>query len=105
MDLGLEISKRIRELRLSKNLTQEELSEKIGWDVSFLGRIEHGKNTNLQINTIDKIIQALEIDYITFFTFENSSNRLQSLTYQITTSKKTNELLDIMEMVIDISEN
>lgn len=104
MDLGLEISKRIRELRLAKKLTQEELAEKIGWDVSFLGRIERGQNTNLQINTINKVIQALDIDYSTFFTFENDSDRLQSLTYQLTTSKNSNELLDIMERVIDISE-
>ncbi|WP_329812185.1 helix-turn-helix transcriptional regulator [Enterococcus faecalis] len=47
MKLELEIANRIRELRIAKNMTQEKLAEKIGFDVSFLGRIERGKSANI----------------------------------------------------------
>lgn len=67
MKLELEIANRIRELRIAKNMTQEKLAEKIGFDVSFLGRIERGKSANIQINTLEKIIHALDEDYTTFF--------------------------------------
>ena len=40
MKLEQEIVNRIRELRTSKNMTQEQLADKIGFAVSYLGRIE-----------------------------------------------------------------
>lgn len=67
MKLELEIANRIRELRIAKNMTQEQLADKIGVDVSFLGRIERGKSANIQINTLEKIIHALDEGYLSFF--------------------------------------
>ena len=40
MKLEQEIVNRIRELRTSKTMTQEQLADKIGFAVSYLGRIE-----------------------------------------------------------------
>ena len=38
------IGQRIREARISKNLTQEDLSEQLDVSVAFLSRIERGSS-------------------------------------------------------------
>ena len=105
MELDLEISKRIRELRLSKKMTQEQLAEKVSWDVSMISGIERGNRSNLQIKTLDKIIAALDVDYTTFFSFENEkNNKLNYLIHQISTSENKESLIEVMEKVIDIDK-
>ena len=75
MKLEQEIVNRIRELRTSKNMTQEQLADKIGFAVSYLGRIEWGKSANIQISTLEKIIEALDGDYPAFFSFGTTTKR------------------------------
>ncbi|EPM6858429.1 helix-turn-helix transcriptional regulator [Enterococcus faecalis] len=43
----------------------------MGFDVSYLGRIERGKSANIPISTLEKIISALNEGYSTFFSFGN----------------------------------
>lgn len=104
MKLELEIANRIRELRVSKNMTQEQLAEKIGFDVSFLGRIERGKSANIQINTLEKIINALDEDYSTFFSFDNTRNRLTTILHELSLSENKDELMDIIERIINLEK-
>ncbi|HEL2733460.1 helix-turn-helix transcriptional regulator [Streptococcus suis] len=63
------IAKRIRYLRLQKGLSQEKLSELAELGSKHVHNIENGKY-NFQIQTLSKIIDALEIDEKTFFNFE-----------------------------------
>ncbi|AUA18368.1 TPA: helix-turn-helix domain-containing protein [Streptococcus suis] len=63
------IAKRIRYLRLQKRLSQEKLSELAELGSKHVHNIENGKY-NFQIQTLSKIINALEIDEKTFFNFE-----------------------------------
>lgn len=104
MKLELEIAKRIKELRIAKEMTQEQLAEKIGVDVSFLGRIERGKSANIQVNTLEKIINALDEDYATFFSFDTATNRYVSIAHEISISSNKEELLDIIERIINLEK-
>lgn len=42
------------------------LADKAGMDVNALGRIERGQNSNIKLETLNKLIEALELDYQTF---------------------------------------
>ncbi|MFD1465311.1 helix-turn-helix domain-containing protein [Lapidilactobacillus mulanensis] len=103
MTFGEEISERIHELRESQNLTQEQLAERADIDPSYLGRIERGQNSNLQIKTIDKIITALGIDYAEFFLFKDSSDELQSLMSQISASKHQAKIIKIIKELLEFT--
>jgi transcriptional regulator with XRE-family HTH domain len=46
----------IKEARLSSNLTQEELANRIGTKKSYISRIERGL-CDLQVNTLIRIIE------------------------------------------------
>lgn len=62
------IAKRIRYLRLERGITQEELSEKAGLGINYINNIEN-KFLNIKIDTLDKIIEALNLSPIEFFNF------------------------------------
>ena len=85
-------------------MTQEKLAEKIGFDVSYLGRIERGKSANIQISTLEKIIDALGEDYPTFFSFRSTPNRDASIIHELSVSKNRDELLDIIERIIKLQQ-
>lgn len=53
------IGEAIKQARLSKNLTQEELGEKIGVQRSQISRLEKGKS--ITINSLMRIFNAMEI--------------------------------------------
>lgn len=50
------ISEMLKEERQQMNLTQEELSNKIGAKKSYISRIENGK-TDIQISTLYKLFE------------------------------------------------
>lgn len=85
-------------------MTQEKLAEKIGFDVSYLGRIERGKSANIQISTLEKIIDALGEDYPSFFSFGTTTNRDASIIHELSVSKNRDELLDIIERIIKLQQ-
>lgn len=55
------IGERIREIRLSKGLSQEELSYSSDLPLSQIGRIERGEN-NPTISSLYAISQALNVE-------------------------------------------
>ncbi len=57
-ELTIEISHRIKEIRESKNYTQEQLAEKSKVDRSYIGHIEQGKKC-ISIFTAKKIAEGL----------------------------------------------
>ena len=59
---------RIKEVRKSKGLSQEQLSEKIGIDPKHLSRIEVGKSYP-SINTLQKIAHELEVEIKDLFEY------------------------------------
>ncbi len=61
------VAKQIRLLRLKSGMTQEYLAEKADLGFNYIYRLEN-KQLNVKLETIEKIIQALEVDMNTFFT-------------------------------------
>jgi transcriptional regulator with XRE-family HTH domain len=54
------IAANVRRLRRRRLLTQEQLAERAGMDLSYLQRIERA-NTNLSIAKLDALAQALAV--------------------------------------------
>ncbi len=61
---------RIREIRKSNKLTQEQLAEKIGIEIPSLSNIENGKNYP-NSETIEKIAKGLNVQIFELFIFEH----------------------------------
>jgi len=73
-DIMERFSKRIRDMRQLRGVSQEQLALKAGINVSFLGQIERGTKKPT-IDTIDKLLEALDISYQEFFDFESDVNQ------------------------------
>ncbi len=66
----IEFGNNVRKLRLSKGLTQEQLANELGVEISQISRIERGV-VNTSVTTIYAISQTLKIDSSEFFAFDN----------------------------------
>jgi transcriptional regulator with XRE-family HTH domain len=60
MDIRELLGRRIREIRKQRKLTQEELAERAGTDVKYLGGIERGTE-NPTIAMLEKLAHALSV--------------------------------------------
>ena len=60
------ISKRIRLLRIERGYTQEQLEEMAALGTNYVYKLEN-LSTNLKIQTLEKVMEALEVDLDTFF--------------------------------------
>ena len=60
------IGKRIRLLRLKKGFTQEQIEERADLGTNYVYKLEH-LETNITINTLEKVMTALECDISSFF--------------------------------------
>lgn len=106
MQLDSEVSKRIREIRISKGMSQEMLAQKADINSNFLGRVERGVSSNLQLKTLDKIISALEIDYPTFFSFNiETADKKTRIMNKLSLSSQQDEILDVIDSILDIEKN
>jgi transcriptional regulator with XRE-family HTH domain len=63
------IAARIKELRKSSALTQEQLAEKANIDYKFFQKIETGKR-NITVNTLIRICDSLNVTLKDFFNFD-----------------------------------
>ncbi len=65
------IGKRVRDLRIvNLDMNQEQFAEKLGWDRTYISRVESG-NQNITIENLNKICNALGVSLKDFFsTFE-----------------------------------
>ncbi|MCW1052125.1 helix-turn-helix transcriptional regulator [Streptococcus anginosus] len=102
MSLSENVSKRIYELRTNKKLTQETLADKAGMDVNALGRIERGQNGNIKLETLDKIIRALEIDHRTFFSFTTDEDSISKIVAKLSLVEDENRFIEIFDRILDI---
>lgn len=63
------VGTRLREYRKSKRYSIEELANKCGLNPAHLGKIERGER-NFTIETLDKIVTALDLPYQDLFDFD-----------------------------------
>lgn len=66
MDINVKIGDRIRDLRKTKNLSQEGLANLAEVDRTYMTGVETGKR-NVTVKILEKIISALDCNYKTFF--------------------------------------
>ena len=62
------VGKRIKELRNKLSISQEELGFRSGVHRTYIASLEVGKR-NVSINTLEKIVNALEVSLSEFFNF------------------------------------
>lgn len=68
MDIKLLVGKRVRELRNSIGISQEELADLVGLDRTYITSVECGKR-NISIVNIEKLANALQVSLKEFFSF------------------------------------
>ena len=73
-DIEKRFGKRVRELRLAKGLSQEELSDRANMHRTYLGGIERGER-NPALKNISAIAEALGVSLSELLTFEESKAR------------------------------
>jgi len=62
------VGKRIAEIRIEKNVSQQDLASKCNFEKSNMSRLEKG-NSNATLSTLEKVCEALQIDLIELFKF------------------------------------
>lgn len=109
MNLDKKVANRIFKLRQELNLTQEKLAEYSDIDVSSIAKIERGERANIKINTLEKILNGLQISATKFFDFENVTTKeliMERLNNKLKNKpdEKSLEYLQLFEQIIDISK-
>lgn len=112
-EISIKIGNRIRQIRHSKGVSQEELALVAGINRSFMGQLERGEK-NATVKTIEKICIVLEVTLHEFFSFEqeipNPQNETQihikvsSMLKQLD-DKQAAQLLDIMKRISDFKNS
>lgn len=69
-DIKKSLGLRIRQLRMAKGLTQEQLADLSGISRQYIGDVERGER-NIAIVNIEKIARALGVTLRELFDFEN----------------------------------
>jgi transcriptional regulator with XRE-family HTH domain len=73
MNIKEKVGNRIRELRLKKSLSQEALANIAEIDRTYMTSVENGRR-NISIETLEKILIALEISFEGFFKHPDFTN-------------------------------
>ena len=68
------IGSRIKQARLAKNMTQEDLADKIDISVAFLSRVERG-NAHLNLRRLTQIAEVLKVSPGYLLTGSNTTSK------------------------------
>ncbi len=79
MDIKKLLGQRIKDLRKSLGMTQEQLAEKANISVTFIGLTERGINIP-SIKTCDKIARAIGVSLSELFIFEGENEKEKTIT-------------------------
>lgn len=106
MNLDKEIiGKKIRQIRIERGFSQEELSEKIDISPRHMCTIENGKSFP-SIETFVKISEILDIDINDFFNLTPENNDvLRAEIYNLIQTSTLKELYLIKDIVKSIQNN
>ena len=105
----LTVGQKIKQLRISKGLTQEELGEMLGVKKAAVQKYESGQVQNLKQSTIKKLCEIFN-KYPDYFIFDDFDSELekelrQEVEFvQIMEKKYGKDVISIFEVVIDLNE-
>lgn len=104
------LGNRVKELRLSRKLTQEQLAEKANLHSSYIGIIERGVK-NISVKTLNDILVALDVSLTEFFKpFDKIDSNLNEdeiyeqilLPLQTLPEDERNKILNIIKEIISL---
>ncbi|MTS07182.1 helix-turn-helix domain-containing protein [Streptococcus parasanguinis] len=100
------IGKLVREYRLKKKLTQQELAELSDLSLPFINLVENNRR-NLSVDTLLRILQAMEIEPSDFFKpLSYSSNQdLQLLIEKLQVKEDSSEYIKVFLNILRLSED
>lgn len=100
------IGKLVREYKLKKNLTQQELAELSDLSLPFINLVENNRR-NLSVDTLLRILQAMEIEPSDFFKpLSYSSNQdLQLLIEKLQVKEDSSEYIKVFLNILRLSED
>ena len=101
----MKIGELVREYRLSKKLTQQELAEKSDLSLPFINLIENNRR-NLSVDTLLKILSAMDVDPSDFFRplSETSDDNLQLLIEKIQLNNNRTEIIELFLNILSLNE-
>ena len=101
----MKIGELVREYRLSKELTQQELAEKSDLSLPFINLIENNRR-NLSVDTLLKILSAMDINPSDFFRplSETSDDNLQLLIEKIQLNNNRTEIIELFLNILKFNE-
>jgi transcriptional regulator with XRE-family HTH domain len=105
LDIYKELGKRIHEIRIKSNITQEKLAELSGVSSNFISQIERGRN-KCSLETIDSLSNAMNTPLNELFNFrlpnpsfkDNFTKRIEIMLKNLS-DKDKNLVLEITEDV------
>lgn len=107
--INIIVGERIRTLRNKQNLSQEKLAEKAGLHNTYIGQVERGEK-NVTIESLEKIINALEITFEELFKnmkSDNASGSISTDCYNMILKLSNEEQIcikDIIKRIMDFKE-
>jgi len=115
--MRLEIGKRIKDLRLAAELTQEELANRAQLTKGFISQIENDQ-TSISLDSLIDILDALDLSISEFFSDDDATERIVftrddrvSLTgrgvksFELLVPGSTNKLMDPILVTLDADES
>ncbi|MGM0112116.1 helix-turn-helix domain-containing protein [Enterococcus sp. DIV0187] len=97
------VTKRLREIRESKNMSRAVLAEKSGIDETYLGRIERNE-INTTVQTLDKIIKSLDITYDDFFSMFTLDDEWSEIISKVESSDKKEYIMQAIQILLQIDD-
>lgn len=100
------IGEKIRECRIAANLTQQELSEKIGITPRYLGDIERGSKVP-KLETFIKLLNGLNAsaDYVLMDNLNSTYKLKASMLEESMKSLSSEERIKVMNILENMIEN
>lgn len=98
-ELTIKVGTRIRTLRKERGYTQEQLAFEANMHPAQIGHIERGVQSPT-IDTLEKIIKALDVSIQEFFNFDNVSLNNENALNLFLNTLSNEELNDISTILI-----
>jgi transcriptional regulator with XRE-family HTH domain len=66
--IQIKVGKRIQQIRLEKNISQQDLAARCNFEKSNMSRLEAGR-ANATLSTLELVSKALEVEVVELFKF------------------------------------
>lgn len=94
----MDIGKLIKDARIEKGLTQEELGALVGVQKSAIAKYENGRVVNIKRSTLQKLAKALDLKGSDLI-IESNPKEAASLSARVLTDSDLREVVDLYLML------